>query len=138
MNAFVDSSVLLRLLFGEANPLGEWPRIEEAYASRLLVVEIGRVIDRVRLEGAIDDEQVAQLHEELRRLLKSIEILTLTEDILRRAEGSLPTVLCTLDALHLPTALELVSALGRPVTMATHEVQLARASRAFGLTVCGV
>jgi predicted nucleic acid-binding protein len=138
MTVFLDSSVLLRLLFGEPNPLRQWSEIRRAYASRLLLVEIGRVIDRVRLEGLIDDEQVALLHEELRQLVRSIEVLSLTDEILSRAAGALPTVLRTLDAIHLTTALELAESIREPVALATHDAQLARAARASGMTVWGV
>ncbi|HVU03975.1 MAG TPA: hypothetical protein VHE30_19585 [Polyangiaceae bacterium] len=61
MIAFLDSSVVLRKLFGEPNPVEEWSSIRDAYVSRILAVEVGRVIDRCRLDGKIDDEQVAVL-----------------------------------------------------------------------------
>lgn len=138
MIAVIDSSVLLRKLFGEPNSLAEWHEIRDAYASRLMTVEVHRVIDRCRLERRIDDEQVVRLHMELRRALRSIEILTLTEAVLARASRPSPTVLGTLDAIHLSTALELGDALEQPVVLATHDVQLARAARASGLDVLGV
>jgi predicted nucleic acid-binding protein len=138
MIAFIDTSVLLRKLFGEPDALAEWNQIEEAYASRVLLVELGRVIDRCRLAGDIDDQQVEQLHREARRVSRSIEILALTERILNRAAGPMPTVLGTLDAVHLATALELAESSGGPLVFATHDAQLARAARASGLDVCGV
>lgn len=137
MTVLVDSSVLLRKLFGEADQLAEWSRIEEAYASRILLVEVGRVIDRCRLEGKIDDEQVAHLHEESRRILRSIDVVELTPTILDRAATAMPTVLGSLDALHLVTALELARSTGKAVAIATHDRQLARAGRASGLAVYG-
>lgn len=137
MIALIDSSVILRKLFGEPGVLAEWSAIDEAYASRILLVEVGRVIDRCRLDGRIDDDQVAHLHEEARRVMRSIEIVALTEAVLDRAAGAMPSVMGTLDALHLATALELVQWLEKPVTLATHDRQLARAARASGLDVCG-
>jgi hypothetical protein len=38
MIAYLDSSVLLRKLFREPAPLAKWSSLEQAYASRLLVV----------------------------------------------------------------------------------------------------
>lgn len=137
MIVFVDSSVVLRKLFGEPGSLAEWGKIETAYASRLLPLEIGRVIDRCRLEGRIDDEDVVTLHQEARRVLRSIEILAVTEEILERAAGPMPTALGSLDAIHLTTALEVARHLGVPVVLATHDGLLARAARASGLEVCG-
>ncbi len=138
MIAYIDSSVLLRQLFGERNALAEWRSIEAAYASRLLPLEVGRTIDRCRLLGTIDDEQVADLHDESRRVLRSIEILAVTERILARATGPMPTVIGSLDAIHLATALDVARTLSAPLVVATHDVQLATAARASGLSVCGV
>lgn len=137
MIAFVDSSVLLRKLFGEPGALVEWAQIEAAYASRLLSLEIGRVIDRCRLEGRLDDDDVVTLHREARRVLKSIEILAVTEEILERAAGPMPTALGSLDAIHLTTALEVARRLRVPIVLVTHDGRLARAARASGLEVCG-
>jgi len=137
MRVIVDSSVLLRKLFGEPEPLAEWSSIVEAYASRILLVEVGRVIDRCRLEGRVDDEQVAHLHQEAHRILRSIDLIELTNTILERAATAMPTVLGSLDALHLVTALELRRSSGKPLAVATHDRQLARAARASGFTVYG-
>lgn len=137
MIVFVDSSVVLRLLFGEPNALRVWPKITDAYASRLISVEIGRVIDRRRLAGAIGDVDVAHLQQEARRTLRSIEILAISEPILDRAAAAMPTMLGSLDALHLATALELSRTVGSPAVVATHDEQLARAARASGLAVMG-
>lgn len=137
MIAFIDSSVVLRKLFGEPHPLAEWRQIDAAYGSRLLPIEIGRVIDRCRLAGQITDDDVASLHQESGRILASIEILALSDAILERAEGPMPTQLGSLDAIHLATALELARAHGVRPIVATHDLQLARAARAFGLEVRG-
>jgi predicted nucleic acid-binding protein len=137
MTALVDASVLLRKLFGEPDTLAEWPDIESAYASRIVPVELGRVIDRCRLMDQIDDNDVAALHQEARRLLRSIDVLALSEGILRRAAEAMPTVLGTLDSIHLATALEIGRHIENPLVLATHDGQLARAARAFGLDVVG-
>lgn len=136
MIALLDTSVLLRKLFGEPGSLPEWSRIREAHASRVLPVELGRAIDRARLAGDLDDAQVEQLQREARRVLRSVEILALSERILDRAAGPMPTALGSLDAIHLATALELQA--HRPgLVLATHDRQLARAARASGLEVVG-
>ncbi len=128
--------MVVRKLFGEPDALVEWSQVREAYASRILLVEVGRVIDRCRLAGDIHDEQVEQLQRETRRVLRSVEILALSERILVRAAGSMPTVLGSLDAIHLATAQEL-AATRAALVLATHDKQLARAARASGLDVCG-
>lgn len=137
MKVLIDTSVLLRKLFGEPEPLREWSKIEEAFASRLLLVELGRAIDRCRLAGDIDDEAVEHLHQEARQVLRSVEIIGLSEPIMLRAAGSMPTALGSLDSLHLATAIELAYEQKVPVLLATHDAQLARAARASGLEVIG-
>lgn len=130
MIALLDTSVLARKLLQEPEPLEAWNDIEEAYASRLVAVEMGRLIDRLRLNGAVDDKQVVQLHQELQRVLRAIDIVGVTEEVLRGAAGPMPTILGTLDAIHLATAVELRREFGRPLTVATHDLQLGRAARA--------
>lgn len=137
MTSYVDTSVLLRQLFGEPQRLAEWSMIKAAYASRLILVEIGRVIDRCRLGGEIGDADVERLQVEARRLCRSIDILGIDDAILRRAAGPMPTVVGSLDAIHLATALELAEAGEPSLIFATHDDQLARACRASGLVVVG-
>jgi predicted nucleic acid-binding protein len=136
--AYLDSSVVARKLLGEADSLDQWEDITEAYASRLMPVELGRLIDRLRLSGVVDDEGVAQLHEELRRVVASMELVSLTAEILATASGALPTVLSTLDAIHLASALEVQRRMRPGLVMTTHDVQLGRGARAVGLPVIGL
>ena len=137
MKVLLDTSVVLRALFGETGRLQEWAEIQDAFGSRLLPLEMGRVIDRVRLAGEIDDVEVEQLHREGRRLLRSIEVIGLSEEILMRAQGPMPTSLGTLDSVHLATALELSKTRVAGIVLATHDTQLARAARSLGLDVIG-
>jgi predicted nucleic acid-binding protein len=137
MIAVVDSSVVLRLLFGEPEPLASWTKITEAFASRLMPLEVRRVVDRRRLAGAIDDDDVVHVQQELRRVLRSFEIIAVSEPILERAEGAMPTAVGSLDAIHLATAIEIGRHLARPMVVATHDDQLARVARASGLDVVG-
>ena len=138
MIVYLDTSVLLRKLFREPQPLAKWASIELAYASRLLVVEVSRVIDRCRLAGRLDDESVARLNEETVRLLQSIDFVELTDILLERAARPMPTVIGTLDALHLVTALEVKRTFAPKLVFLTHDEQLARAERASGLVVQGI
>jgi len=128
---------VLRKLFGEPGALAEWGLIREPFASRVLQAELVRVIHRIRLAGEIDDEQVAQLQEEGRRVLRSVGIVALSERSLERAAGPMPTALGALAAIHLATALELSAHRPPGIAVATHDVQLARAARASGLEVIG-
>ena len=138
MIAYVDTSVVLRLIFGEPRPLKESSKIKKAYASRLMAVELGRVIDRTRLAGRIDDAEVATLRGGADAAIASIALLGLTDSILERASDPMPTALKTLDALHLATALELRAELESDLVFATHDTRLAIAARAMRFKVIGV
>lgn len=127
MIAYVHTSVVLRKLLGVPRPLPEWGRMDAAYASRLIPTELGSVIDRIRLAGEVDDEQVASLHDEANRVLRSVEPMQVTDAVLARAAGPTTTALGTLDAIHLATALDLAPTLDGSLVVATRDEGLARA-----------
>ena len=57
--------------------------------------------------------------------------------VLRRASLPMPTVVKTLDAIRLTSALMLRERLGAPVTFATHDIQQATAAFALAFQVLG-
>jgi predicted nucleic acid-binding protein len=138
VNAYVDSSVLLRKVLGQANSLREWTKIETAVASALVEVECLRTLDRLRLASGIPDREIAMRREAVFRLLDSLEVVEPTRPVLARAAQPLPTALGTLDAIHLATALLWRERSGSELVMATHDTALGLAARACGLTAIGV
>ena len=138
MIAFVDASVVLRLLFEEPGQLPEWDEVDVGYGSRLLRLEIARVIDRNRLLGRIVDDDVARLGEDAEQLISGLEVVAMNDDILDAAARPMPTVVGSLDAIHLATALEVKRRLAPTLCFATHDAQLATAARACGFHVVGV
>jgi predicted nucleic acid-binding protein len=138
VNAYVDSSVLLRKVMGQANSLREWGTIETAVASALVEVECLRTLDRLRLASGISDREISARREAVFRLLASAEVVEPTRPVLARAAQPLPTALGTLDAIHLATALLWRERTGSDLVMATHDSALDLASRACGLTTIGV
>ncbi len=138
MIAYLDSSVLLRLVLGQAGALAEWREVEAGVASALVEVEALRTLDRVRLRDGWSDREVARRRQAVFSLLDTIELVELTRPVLARAAQPLPTELGTLDAIHLATALLWQEARDRPLTMATHDEALALAARAHGMAVAGV
>jgi predicted nucleic acid-binding protein len=134
---YLDSSVLLRVVLGQAEALREWRSIERAVASALVEVESLRTLDRLRLAEGLADEQIASQREAVYRLLESVEIVDPNRAVLQRASQPLPTSLGTLDAIHLATALLWRERTGADLVMATHDTALATASRASGLRVVG-
>ena len=137
MIAYLDSSVLLRIILGQRNAVKEWRTIERGVASALVEVECLRTLDRLRVSERLSDEAIALRREAVFRLLESMEIIDLTRPILTRASQPLPTVLGTLDAIHLATALLWKEGTREDLVMATHDTALAVAARASGFRVVG-
>ena len=137
MIAYLDSSVLLRVVLGQPNALDEWDEIERGVASRLAEVACLRTLDRLRLAEPLADREIAIRREAVYRILDAIEIVELTRPVLARASQPMPTALGTLDAIHLSTALLWGERTGARLVMTTHDEALAMASRASGLSVIG-
>lgn len=137
MNAYLDSSVLLRVVLGQRGALAEWRRVRRGVASALVEVECLRTLDRLRLTERIADAPIAERREAVYRLLESIEIVEINAAVLSRAAQPLPVTLGTLDAIHLATALLWKEQTAKPLSLATHDAALAVAARASGLRVIG-
>jgi predicted nucleic acid-binding protein len=138
VTVYLDTSTVLRVLLRQPKPLAAWARWERAYASELLHVEACRVIDRLRLEGALDDRGVADAREQLGRIEGAIGSVALSRPVLQRAALPMATVVKTLDAIHLASALLLRERRGLDLSFATHDPQQARAARALGFDCVGV
>lgn len=136
MNCYVDSSVVLRYLLGGDRALERIVQFERSGCSELLGIECARVCARYRLEGSIDDAQLAESMEILDELLAGMHVLELSGAIKTRAAAAFPTVIGTLDALHLSSALLWRDSLGAEgVSLFTFDAQMAVCARAMGLPV---
>jgi len=135
---YLDSSAVIRALTGDGDPLQEWGRWDRAYSSELMAVEVRRTIDRLRLERALDDEEVADAHHELSTAVRAISLIEITPEVLRRASQPMPTVVKTLDAIHLASALLFAERTNTDVLFGTHDRSQAIAARALGFEVVGV
>ncbi len=138
MTAYLDSSVLLRVVLRQPNALREWPSIRAGVASAMVEVECLRTLDRLRLRHRTADRELAARREGIFRLLEAIELVEPTRPILTRASQPLPTELGTLDAIHLATAMLWREGAGADLVMATHDVALGTAARAHGFRVVGL
>ena len=138
MIAYLDTSALLRLVLREAGALEDLRSCEGLVSSELLAVESLRTIDRLRLQGALSLEEAASRREAVADWLEAVDLVMLQRPILARASDPFPAPLGTLDALHLSTALIWQDRMRKPLTMATHDRDLALAARSFGVDVLGV
>lgn len=136
MTAYVDTSVLLRIALAEGDALRQWRSIESAWSSELARIESLRSLDRARIVLSLSDDAVAARREAVLRLFGGLRIVRIDPLILARSAEAFPTVLGTLDAIHLATALA-VREEQPDLVFATHDRALAVAARAVGFRVIG-
>lgn len=136
MNVYVDSSVLLRVVLGEPGRLRIWPKITTAVSSELIVLECLRTIDRARLRLGLDDDHVATRRAAILEAIEGFTLVPLSAAVLERAADPFPTIVGSLDAIHLTSAL-LARDEFDALTLATHDRELAVAARAEGFRVHG-
>jgi hypothetical protein len=98
----------------------------------LLGVECRRAIDRLRLLALYDDKQMGDAVERLAKIERTIKRIRLTKSIILAASKTMPTIVKTLDAFHLVSALAIRERRGIDLVFATHDSQQAAAARAFG------
>jgi len=136
LNVYVDSSVLLRVVLGEPGRLRIWPRITGAVSSELIILECLRTIDRARIRLRLDDKDVSQRRAAVLEAIEGFGLVPIGPPVLERAAEPFPTMLGSLDAIHLASAL-LVRDEFDDLSLATHDEELALAARAEGLRVHG-
>ena len=138
MIAYLDSSVVLRVVLGQSGSLREWKAVETGVASALLEVECVRTLDRLRLLEGIAEGEIARRREAVYRIVEALTVIEPTRPVLARAAQPLPVVLGTLDAIHLATALLWRERTDADLVMATHDAALGLAARAVGFRVIGL
>jgi hypothetical protein len=134
MIIYLDSSVVVRPLFDQPGKLKIWGQWQVAYSSELLGVECRRAIDRLRLLSLFDDTQVGKAIERLGQIERTIRRIRLSRSIIQAASKTMPTVIKTLDAFHLVSAVAIRERRGIELLFATHDSQQAAAARAMGFT----
>jgi predicted nucleic acid-binding protein len=137
MIVYVDTSVVLRVLLHEPNPVGIWGQWNKAYSSALWRVEALRTVDRLRLTHEISDTEVAELVRDIQITHETFAIHPITNQVLQRASETFPTVVGTLDAMHLATALSIREIQSLDLLL-THDSQLSTAARSLGFEVMGI
>ncbi|HYO45919.1 MAG TPA: PIN domain-containing protein [Gemmatimonadota bacterium] len=134
----MDASILLRRVLGAPGALVRWEEIERPVGSVLVEVECLRALDRIRLEERRTENELASWRVAALSMLATMEQVEMSRAVLARASEPLPTVLATLDAIHLASALVWREVSGEELVVATHDRSLARAARAHGFPVLGV
>jgi predicted nucleic acid-binding protein len=136
MTVYLDTSIVLRILFREPNPVTIWTKWDKAYSSSLWRVEALRTVDRLRLLHEISDSEVADLVREVQAVHDTLAIHPLDERIMQRTSETFPTVVGTLDAIHLATAI-FIRETEEIDLLLTHDSQLGTAARSLGFKIMG-
>ncbi len=137
MILYLDASVVLRLVLGEADALADRERFVGAVASALTEVECLRTLDRLARQKLLTSDEVAERRMAVYQLLEEAELVDISRGVLRRAGEPFSTPLGTLDAIHLATLLHWRETTESTITLATHDKALATAARAAGVPVVG-
>lgn len=137
MTVYVDTSIVLRILLCEPNPLAIWGQWNKAYSSALWRVEALRTVDRLRLTHEISDIEVAELVRDIKIIHETFAIHPVTNRVFQRASETFPTVVGTLDAIHLATALS-IREIEKLDLLLTHDSRLATGARSLGFEVMGI
>lgn len=138
MVIYFDSSVIMRIVLGDPRRLQrEWKLYPLRLSSELSEVECLRTIDRLRLRDGLSQDEAAVRRRDLYEWFQGLERVKISPAILQRASAPLPVPLGTLDAIHLSTALLWQEERESDLIMATHDLALARAAKAFGMETIG-
>lgn len=137
MKAYIDSSVLLRIILGEENTIKLPDDLEEFVASEILKIECFRTLDRMQRVLPITDDEIAARYAALHRAIRSLRIIKLTDTISKKACESFPVILKTLDAIHLASAILWQQQEEADVLFLTHDEQLGKGALAVGFKVLG-
>src|SRR6185312_9446997 len=131
-DAYIDSSVVLRKLLREPGAipdLSQW----RLFSSQLLDVEVRRTLQRCHTRRVLSADSFAERLQEWHAFRDAIDLVSISNGILKRAGEPFPTQVKTLDAIHLATALAWSRKTQESVTILTHDRQFSIAAIACGL-----
>jgi len=137
VRVYVDSSVVLRHILNGDPALGAAASSANVVGSSdLLAIECQRVLQRERMAGHLDDRQYSEATVLLEDLLDRLTLIEIGLAVKRRAAGPFPTVIGTLDAIHLASALLWQETEpGTELRILTQDRQLALCARSLGLHI---
>ena len=104
MKVYLDTSVVLSYYLEGSDILDRVPVGASVGSSRLLWVELARVLERAIRSNRLSPEDAVGIRRGFEETAKTIDRLRISESVLRRAEGSFPIIIRSLDALHLASA----------------------------------
>ncbi len=140
MNAYLDTSVILRIVLKEPNELREWRQIRHGVTSELTTVECHRGLYRAHALGRLNNGTLHLARNYADQILRRLTIVNITPELLEKATGTIPGMLGALDAIHLVSAVTFRDRLAdeeSPLLFATHDRALARVAATTTFEVLG-
>jgi len=136
--AYVDASVVSRVVMRQPNRLVELETCTQRLTSLLTQLECLRAMDKARLDEGLDQDEILARRLVLFQQLRRMSRIAVARSVLDRADSSFPLPVKTLDAIHLATALQLRERRYHELVFATHDRQQGRAAAALGFEVIGL
>ena len=137
--AYLDTSVLLRALFEEAQMIvGLESELKYAVSSSIFKVECLRTLDRMQKTSERKfEEAFSERRARLYSFFKKIDFIPVSQDVLDEASKPLSVQVKTLDAIHIASATLWQRSERSSLVFLTHDKGLARAAQSTGLKVLG-
>ncbi len=111
------------------------PKGEKIITSDLLRVESHRTFHRLRLENKITDLEFSNFEKKFNEFWETITVIFPDEQIYNMATKAFPTIIATLDAIHLSTAILYQEKKKEKLILITEDKQLGIAAEACGFRV---
>ena len=135
MITFVDTSVVLRFVLEGDISLHQAFAATVTACSELLWIESMRVAQRLRLDGALSDQALAEAVSRIVACYASFRVYLLDDEIKQAAAEPFSTVIGTLDALHLACARRCAKHYpGETLLVYSYDKQMNLCARALGFS----
>ena len=138
MIAYVDSSVLLRFILDQPDPLSDLLRFDSRVTSFVAEVECLRGVESARSRGQLTGDEAADRRRIVYAQLRRMRRLAVSLPVIRRAGEPYALPIRSLDAIHLASALIVRDRESPDLVFATHDRQLGRLAAVMGLPVIGL
>ena len=134
MNCYVDSSVVLAYLLSSDRGFERVHEFDIIGSSELLHIECQRVLHTYRLMGMLTDSELEQAVSYFLELYDGIRIFEMTTSVKSRSSETFPTVVGSLDAIHLSTALLWAARDAGPCMVFTYDTQMKTCAHSLGMS----
>lgn len=133
MNCYIDSSVLLRYLLTGDEEFQKVKDFKKIGSSELLFIECSRVLHRYRLESAISDYQLEEAVIHFTDIYNALHVFEMSSSVKKKSAESFPTIIGTLDAIHVSTAMLWAEQEGEPLVLFTYDEQMKICAHSMGI-----